>query len=257
MVIQCIVPSVGLWLQAFCIPINLTGTFPGHHWLLWGFSTPVSMAEVLTLLSSDSVKAEDMKDLSLCFLLLLSPLNKHGSLRLCSVDPGGSTPITSSLCMFTAPLRWEREGNGNPLQYSCLENFMDRGAWPATDHGVTTEQLTVTNMKEGYLPTGDRAVPTGTPLGACVLDTHCQKKKKKKNINKHHWRIICPQSRGCTDFHSRTLSLSHREGFYPVCLNCPGPLQNVAHPLGVCSEQTGFCGSPPFSYGQSAYLAVS
>ena len=28
-------------------------------------------------------------------------------------------------------------GNGNPLQYSCLENFMDRGAWRATLHGVT------------------------------------------------------------------------------------------------------------------------
>ena len=29
------------------------------------------------------------------------------------------------------------EGNGNPLQYSCLENPMDRGAWWATAHGVT------------------------------------------------------------------------------------------------------------------------
>ena len=29
------------------------------------------------------------------------------------------------------------EGNGNPLQYSCLENPMDRGAWQATVHGVT------------------------------------------------------------------------------------------------------------------------
>ena len=28
------------------------------------------------------------------------------------------------------------EGNGNPLQYSCLENPMDRGAWPATVQGV-------------------------------------------------------------------------------------------------------------------------
>ena len=27
-------------------------------------------------------------------------------------------------------------GNGNPLQYSCLENTMDRGAWWATVHGV-------------------------------------------------------------------------------------------------------------------------
>ena len=28
------------------------------------------------------------------------------------------------------------EGNGDPLQYSCLENPMDRGAWWATVHGV-------------------------------------------------------------------------------------------------------------------------
>ena len=27
-------------------------------------------------------------------------------------------------------------GNGNPLQYPCLENFMDRGVWWATVHGV-------------------------------------------------------------------------------------------------------------------------
>ena len=29
------------------------------------------------------------------------------------------------------------KGHGNPLQYSCLENPMDRGAWSATVHGVT------------------------------------------------------------------------------------------------------------------------
>jgi len=28
------------------------------------------------------------------------------------------------------------EGNGNPLQYSCLGNPMDRGAWRATGHGL-------------------------------------------------------------------------------------------------------------------------
>ena len=31
------------------------------------------------------------------------------------------------------------EGNGNPLQYSCLENLRDRGEWWATVHGVTKE----------------------------------------------------------------------------------------------------------------------
>ena len=31
-------------------------------------------------------------------------------------------------------------GNGNPLQYSCLENLMDRGAWQTTIHGVAKNQ---------------------------------------------------------------------------------------------------------------------
>ena len=33
--------------------------------------------------------------------------------------------------------RFPGEGNGNPLQFSCLENPLDRGAWWATIHGVT------------------------------------------------------------------------------------------------------------------------
>ena len=41
--------------------------------------------------------------------------------------------------------RFHGEGNGKPLQYSCLENAMDRGAWWTIVHGVTksntTEQL--------------------------------------------------------------------------------------------------------------------
>ena len=35
--------------------------------------------------------------------------------------------------------RSPREGNGNPLQYSCLGNPKDRGAWQATVHGVVKE----------------------------------------------------------------------------------------------------------------------
>ena len=38
--------------------------------------------------------------------------------------------------------RFPGEGNGNPLQYSCLENPMDRGAWWATVHGVTESDTT-------------------------------------------------------------------------------------------------------------------
>ena len=37
------------------------------------------------------------------------------------------------------------EGNGNPLQYSCLENSMDRGAWWATVHGITKRLTQLSN----------------------------------------------------------------------------------------------------------------
>ena len=36
--------------------------------------------------------------------------------------------------------RFPGGGHGNPLQYSCLENPMDRGAWPAIVHGITKSQ---------------------------------------------------------------------------------------------------------------------
>ena len=41
--------------------------------------------------------------------------------------------------------RSPREGNGNPLQDSCLENPMDRGAWWAIVHGVTKNQTGLRN----------------------------------------------------------------------------------------------------------------
>ena len=49
-------------------------------------------------------------------------------------DARSLSPVSlSALRMALSP----GEGNGNPLQYSCLENPLDRGAWPATVHGVT------------------------------------------------------------------------------------------------------------------------
>ena len=42
--------------------------------------------------------------------------------------------------------RSPREGNGNPLQHSCLGNPMDRGAWQATVHGVAEESDTTQRL---------------------------------------------------------------------------------------------------------------
>ena len=38
------------------------------------------------------------------------------------------------------------EGNGTPLQYSCLENLMDRGAWKAAVHGVAKSRTWLSNF---------------------------------------------------------------------------------------------------------------
>ena len=59
--------------------------------------------------------------------------------------PGGSDSRESTcdvgdLGSIPGSRRSPGEGNGNPLQYSCLENPMDRGAWWATVHGVAKSQ---------------------------------------------------------------------------------------------------------------------
>ena len=41
--------------------------------------------------------------------------------------------------------RYPGVGKSNPLQYSCLENSMDRGAWRATVHGVAKSQTRLSN----------------------------------------------------------------------------------------------------------------
>ena len=43
------------------------------------------------------------------------------------------------------------EGNGNPLQHSCLENPMDGGAWWPTVHGVAKSQIQLSNFTNWYL----------------------------------------------------------------------------------------------------------
>ena len=64
---------------------------------------------------------------------------------LTSGFPGGSVGKESACNVGDQGLipglgRSPREGNGNPLQYSCLENPMDSGAWQATVHRVTQSQ---------------------------------------------------------------------------------------------------------------------
>ena len=69
---------------------------------------------------------------------VLLPGKSHGSRRLVGCTPWGREELdTTERIHFQFSLSCTGEGNGNPLQYSCLENPRDGGAWWATVFGVS------------------------------------------------------------------------------------------------------------------------
>ena len=60
---------------------------------------------------------------------------------LCGSDVKESTCNVRNLSLTPGSGRSPVEVNSYSLQYSCLENSMDRGAWWATAHGVTKNQM--------------------------------------------------------------------------------------------------------------------
>ena len=77
-----------------------------------------------------SLKSGSVIPLVLFFFLRIAlgfPSGSDSKASVCNTGDPGSIPGFG---------RSPGEGNGSPLQYSCLENPMDRGAWQATVHGV-------------------------------------------------------------------------------------------------------------------------
>ena len=64
------------------------------------------------------------------------PGGSDGKESACNAEDLGSIPGLG---------RSPREENGTPLQYFCLENSMDRGAWQATVRGVTKSRIQLSN----------------------------------------------------------------------------------------------------------------
>ena len=64
------------------------------------------------------------------------PFSSVSKESACSAGVPGSIPGLGRSC---------GEGNGNPLQYPCLENLMDRGAWWTAVHGVAKSQARLSN----------------------------------------------------------------------------------------------------------------
>ena len=57
-------------------------------------------------------------------------------------EPSANAGDVKDAGSFPGSGRFPGEGHGNPLQYSCLENPVDRGAWWATVHGVAELDMT-------------------------------------------------------------------------------------------------------------------
>ena len=66
-----------------------------------------------------------------CFRLISGKICSDGKASACNAGDMGLIPGLG---------RSPGEGNGNPLQYPCLENFMGRGAWHTAVHGVAKTQ---------------------------------------------------------------------------------------------------------------------
>ena len=90
----------------------------------------------LILRSSDSCTG--LPDKTVTVILCVGfPGGSEGKASACNAGDPGSIPWSG---------RSPGEGNGNPLQYSCLENLMDGGAWWATVHGVAKSRTRLSDF---------------------------------------------------------------------------------------------------------------
>ena len=118
-------------------------SLPGTWWSLLSctsiaqvFGTQFKTSFIISLYDpnwfASFVRAKDMP--YLCFSssrsLVFTPLVAQGKESTCQARHTSLIPGSG---------RSSGEENDNPLQYSCLENSMDRGAWRATIYGVTKE----------------------------------------------------------------------------------------------------------------------
>ena len=99
-------------------------------------------------------------------------------------------------------LGWGRspgEGNGYPLQYSCLGNPMDRGAWRATVHGITESQTQLSGQHLHF--------QTALYLSEYKITFHCNTKSRYNALFLLNWSVTALQC--CVSCCCTTQRISH------------------------------------------------
>ena len=136
----------GVWENGSSRKITLVPSFriPLHT----GSSSQNRSCEIPSLHQEDrrhSPEISTKKHVNLIYLVIISSFTTPGLpwrlIRQCrrrGLNPGLG--------------RASGEGNGNPLQYSCLENPMDRGTWQATVHGVGSQKVRHDWVSDTYYP---------------------------------------------------------------------------------------------------------
>ena len=90
----------------------------------------------------------------------MGPGASDGKVSACNVGDLGSIPGLG---------RSPGEGNGNPLQYFCLENPMDGGAWRAAVHGISKSQTRLSDFTSLHFTMGPQRTPQMLPQKEMVL----------------------------------------------------------------------------------------
>ena len=107
-------------------------------------------------------------------------------------NPPANAGDAGDMGSIPGPRRCPGGGNGNPLQYSCLENPMDRGAWQNTACGVAKSQTQLKQLSMHTQPTQEQVLGK-KKKEQCLVSTHqltpirMATIQKKRNRNNTCW----------------------------------------------------------------------